>query len=145
MWALFLPLGHFWKYKGREPDSQWLAGVFGLLSFQSCGNWMSSREGRGAGTERRVDAEPVRLGCQAWKALLWGGKTVPHSILRWCWGKRCLEKSSQGAGGVTPTREVSYVLRKAEIRIVKLPDDPIQKRGVCFLNATELLPENTHF
>ena len=59
-------------------------------------------------------------------------KTLPGKILTGSWRSH------------TDT-EVSYVLRRAEIRIVKLPDDPIQKRRVCFLNATELLPENTHF
>ena len=99
-------------------------------SWSQNGEWALSLQGWGV--------RPGSRSCEEGKQCL-----VPSSD--GCWGKRCPERSSQGAGGVTPTREVSYVLRRAEIRIVKLPDDPIQKRGVYFLNATELLPENTHF
>lgn len=100
MQALFPPPSHFWSYRGGEPGSRGLAqaGVFGLLGFQSCGDWLSSQEGRGAGARMESGRRACKAEVSGLEAASVGGensasfhcrmmlrRTLPGKILTGSW------------------------------------------------------------
>lgn len=82
----------------------------------------------------------VRTGCSS---VVSGNsiQSLPQMVLR----ETLPRKTLTVRWGAMHQQGDSYILRGAEKRIAKLPDGPVPKRRICFLNATELPPENTNF